>query len=403
VGLVLAALMGMVGACGDSGDSPQNDIDLTPPEPLPDVADIEEDTNDASDAGSDMGDLGADTDNQDGGDAQDMGDDGDTGPELCGGEECSPQEMCENDVCKLPASVQCNGATDKGSVAVGETITLSGDFTGEIGDGLTTSCSGDRPEKPEMVYSFTVEENSLFEMTTDFPGAFDAKVEFRRSACENPAADTTVCRDDDTGFWAAAGETVYAVVEHDSGPADSFTVDLTAKAAPCNPNTYTCNAQGNLEYCQYNGETTSVVEYQCPGGCSNGACTGDSCADPIVVTGSGGTYAGDGEAFSDQLDFTNANQCVISDPQPTTDGADLVFEVALQSGETLTVDASADSADHLIFFSTSCGPDPSQYVCIDETNEETLSVTAGESGTVYAIVDKWTRKIEPFDIDITIE
>jgi hypothetical protein len=402
VGLVLAALMGMVGACGDSGDPPENDIDLTPPEPLPDVADIEEDTNDASDAGSDMGDLAEDTDDQDGGDAQDMGSDGDTGPELCGGEECGPQEMCENDVCKLPASVQCNGATDKGSVAVGETITLSGDFTGDIGDGLTTSCSGDRPEKPEMVYSFTVEENSLFEMTTDFPGAFDAKVEFRRSSCENPAADKTVCRDDDTGFWAAAGETVYAVVEHDSGPADSFTVDLTAKAAPCNPDTSSCNGQGNLNYCDFNSGNISEVEYQCPAGCQNGACTGDSCSDPIVVTGNGGTYQGDLQAYTDDMDFDDATRCRISDPQPPTEGAELVFEVALQAGETVSVDASNDSADNLIFISSSCGADVSNFACFEATNNETESMTAPEATTVYVIVDKWTRKIEPFDIRIDV-
>ncbi|GEM_PF-4453580 len=406
VGLFVATVLSMMVACGES-DPPENGSDLVPPEPLPDVADV----SDASDGGSDMGDLGSDAGDasdaaEDMSDAQPDMDGGDSGPELCGGEECGPQETCENDVCKLPASVQCNGATDKGSVAVGETVTLTGDFTGDVGDGLTTSCSGDRAETPEKVFSFVVQEDSLFTMSADFPGAFDAKVEFRRSSCENPASDKTVCRDDNTGFWAAAGETVYVVVEHDSGPAGSFTIDLTANAAPCDPNSYTCNAQGNLEYCEYDSqnETTSVVEYQCPDGCNNGACTGDSCSDPIVVTGSGGTYAGDGEAFSDQMDFTNASQCIISDPQPTTDGAELVFEIPIQSGETLTVDASADSADHLIFISGSCGPDPSQFACFDETNDETLtfSPTTG-NGTVYVIVDKWTRKIEPFDIDISIE
>ena len=403
VGLFVATVLSLMVACGES-DATDSGSDLIVPEPLPDVADV----SDASDGGSDMGDLGSDAEDasdaaEDTFDAQPDTDGGDSGPELCGGQECGPQETCENDVCKLPASVQCNGATDKGSVGVGETVTLTGDFTGDVGDGLTTSCSGDRAETPEQVFSFVVQEDSLFTMSADFPGAFDAKVEFRRSSCENPSPDKTVCRDNDAGFWAAAGETVYVVVEHDSGPAGSFTIDLTANAAACNPDTYSCNAQDNLEYCDYSGGNPSIVEYQCPDGCNSGSCTGDSCSDPIVVTGSGGTYAGDGEAFSDQMDFTNADQCIISEPQAPTDGSELVFEVALQSGETLTVDTSNDEAEQLIFISGSCGPNPSQFACLDETADKTLSLTAGAAGTVYVIVDKWTRKVEPFDIRISID
>ena len=413
LGLALSAVA-CFAACGESGQT-EDDTELIAPEPLPDVSDVE-DAGDTDDGGSDMGDLVEDTEDGDAddvgvvGDADamsdaesDMGDDADTGPDLCGGEECGPQETCEDDVCKLPASVQCSGAIDKGSVAAGDTVTLNGDFTGDVGDGLTTSCSGDRPETPELVYSFVVEDDSLFGMTPDFPGSFDAKVEFRRSSCENPAADKTTCRDTDTGFWAAAGETVYVVVEHDSGPAASFSIDLTAEAAACNPDTYSCNAQDNVEFCDISTGTPTVDVRECPAGCNNGACTGDSCSNPIVVTGSGGTYAADGEAFSDEMDFTNANQCIVNTQQPTTDGSELVFEVALQAGETLTVEASNDDANHLLFLSSSCGPDPSQFACYRATDDERVTFTAQVQQTVYAIVDKWTRKIEPFDIRISVD
>lgn len=332
-------------------------------------------------------------------------------------EGCGLQEFCNEDgQCEDLAQMKCEAAAGKGELAPQETVTITGEFDGESGtNGLSTSCAV-TDQTPEKVYKFTASEDSLIRMNSDWGGNLDPKVEFRRGAdnCTDAPERLTTCRDDDTPVWVAGGETVTVIIENDTEGSGQFSLDLSAEAMACNPQTYSCTAESDLQYCQWDpeSETASPLEFGCPDTCRSGECTGTSCETAIEVTDSGGTYPGDLEAFQSQVNFNSSGEdtCNVGDgnsvTNPETGGPEVIFSVEMQADETLniTTDDPADKPDNVIFIAENCSMDPENVVCLAATDDDTTSWTAPNDGTYYVYVETWaTGEDSEFEYDFQIE
>jgi hypothetical protein len=366
----------------------------------------EEDTSEASSPDADAGlpndtierhDTGSDADGSDNG-----SDGGDVSAGDCGGMTCADGKVCRDDQCEPLAEVTCREAADQGTLSAGSTLTIEGSFDGSASDGLSTGCAGSE-QAPERVYSFELDESSLIDVTTDWKGSFDAKVEFRRGDCLEVDADKRSCLDSDRTVWAAGGETVYLVVENDRGEGGEFTVDLEAQAAVCRPDTFECSGSDSVDYCRYSDGMVSQTTLDCPGSCSMGECAGRSCSNPVDVSGTK-TYTGTTDAFEATMDFKQASNCVAGSPQPPSAGSEVVFRVSMTQGETLSIDTSADEANNLIFITSDCKIDPTQMDCLEATDEEAVTEwTAPSSGRFYVIIDKATLSSRSFEYAFDIK
>jgi len=130
------------------------------------------------------------------------------------------------------------------------------------------------------------------------------------------------------------------------------------------------------------------------------ACTtgGDSCSNPLVVTGDASFVGTDITAdFTDQLDLQDAS-CDGGYGVPATGAVEAVFEVALAAGDKMVVAESGDLDGYLMVVST-CD---SSAVCaaVSDTPDE-LSYTATAAETVYVIVGAYVAT--PSSTDYAIE
>jgi hypothetical protein len=130
------------------------------------------------------------------------------------------------------------------------------------------------------------------------------------------------------------------------------------------------------------------------GGAGRGTLTaqihrGDTCADAYVVPGSGGTFAGTTAGYAADYGTTvNAGSCT----NYAQAGADAVYAVDLEPGETLDASLNATGWDGALYLIADCAA--STTTCVagsDAGNPETLSFT--HSGAVatryYLVVDSW--------------
>ena len=403
--LVGAVVLSLSAACGPKGGGGGNGVNAPPAEdsgPADTTPDVEyPPTRDASDVGvTDTADIGSEVS----GDVY-AGDLGDGGGE-CGGKSCGMDEVCQNQQCVKLGKVKCMSANDQGSLSPGGSLKIEGSFEGMVSDGLETSCAG-TSQVPERVYSFSVTDDSLLNFTSNFPGNFDAKIEFRLGDCFGPDSGNVACRDRDRRVWVPGGETVYMIVENDVGDGGDFSVDLTAEAAACNPNTYSCDSQQDLQYCQWKNQTATPITFGCPDTCSQAECSGTTCGNAITVNKSK-TYSGDLEAFQAKKNFEHAKaNCNVgqnNNSVPSTAGPEVIFKVPMQAGETLDVDTTGDERDNVIFITETCPKKVSMASCLASTDDEKLTGwSAPSSGTYYVIVDKWSIAKGNFNYELRIE
>ena len=411
--LALAAAAALVFA--SVGCSPPDDGDAGVDPPPADTGNDTSTPVDADDTGVDEEEDAGDTDEEadsvgpdsssTGGDADAVG--GDANP--CGG--CPDGKTCHEGTCKPSAEVKCMGATDKGTLSEGSPLSISGSFENYDDDSMKASCAASE-DAPERLYKFKVPEDSVVDMTTSTSGAggFGMKVEFRRGGCTGVSQEKTVCYDQDRAFWAGKGETIYMLVEHDVGPAGSFQIDLEATPAACKPNSFACTSEGNRQDCQVQGGSPTPVEYQCPStGCNNGVCVGDTCSAPIMIDSTGThTFKGDTRGFTNAMNFKGNQKCKTGGAAIDSAGRELVFAVKLNKGQTLTIDASADSLDNLVYIGTACKK-ASNWDCtatsdVDVDKEAGYSFTAPATGTFPVVIDAWSSTTSPrsFDYEITV-
>jgi hypothetical protein len=385
-----------MGACSD--DTPDEGPDISVPDDTGTNNGTSPDAGDVGDAkGSDAQDSGDISDPSDAGDAGDATPDGDAGPE-CPQTACVEGEVCVEGQCldETPAN-KCAAAQDLGALSPGSPITIS-DTTDGATDLLATECAADAGN--ELVYKFTVTEDSLITFEAEFPAQFDATIEFRMDNCTSPAAGSA-CFDANSDISVSAGTTVYLVVEQYVGRGNAFSLTLQAEAQACTPGDATCTAD-TLEVCSGNEQPFT---YACGASCAAGAdqCEGTICANAIPVSGSA-SFAGDLEAYATNFDFGANDDCTFDGSPVPTPGAEVIFKLeGLDAGQIVSI---ATGPNRAMFFTTSCQATP---VCEDvllsqgTTGSVDWTVPAGFSDQdVYLIIDRRTQTPGAFTYDIDI-
>ncbi|MGM0557407.1 MAG: hypothetical protein ACQEVA_13575 [Myxococcota bacterium] len=351
-----------------------------------DAGDTDEMDGDDMDAGDtadeDGGDTSEDGDVEDP-DSGDTGDGGDGEDNTCEStEDCEDGEICLEGTCVTEtAETKCEAAVDLGAIDIGETKSGGGDLFA-ASDFTSNSCANEE-DSGEVMFRFTAESDGLVTFDPTFEGAFGATVEYRGYSCQDIEGVDGVCYESPETFFATAGTEYLVVVELDSPRGGDFTIDLSLEEG-CQTGDRACSGD-DLKFCSGDGFDT----YTCAGGCSTSACAGDSCSNPIQVTGSA-TFSGDVAAYVNNYNFEDSAEfCSTGDGTAIpTPGEEVIFELPnLTAGQVIGIDTqTGDDNANAIFVSNNCGE---PFSC-SETSllDEDFEWTAPADGTYYIIVDK---------------
>lgn len=371
---------------GNNGQSDGGDVD--------DDMDVEDlDAQDAGDtedpdASDSTDETDGDTDDADGGDT-------DGGDLACqSDDECAAGEICLDEACvtETPES-KCEAATDLGTLDVGSTVTGSGDLF--AASDMTANACSSKENPGEVMFRFKAGDDGLVRFDATYDGAFGATVEYRGYNCGNIEDVDVSCYDSEETFFATGGTEYLVIVELDSPRGGNFSIDLSLEAG-CQTGDQACDG-GDLKFCTGDGFDI----YGCAGGCATATCMGDSCANPIQVTGSA-SFNGDLAGYSDNYNFEDSAEfCSTGAGTPIpTPGQELVFELPnLSQGQTIVVDTeSNDNNANAIFIANNCGE---PFACAEASLlDENLEWTAPSDGTYYVIIDKQFGGGETFNYGI---
>lgn len=357
--LISLVLVGAV-ACGDDDEFDGNNIS---PNSVT--------NNTTNNGGADTGDVGVDS----GGPDADAGPSGDT--------DTDP-----------PAPDLCGTINDLGLLGANATNEASGDTANGV-DLLTPSCGSQG--RDEVTFAFQFDATARVEAEVRSQATDDWTLTLLEGPCESSSQVT--CRGSRADvFTVDAGVTYLLSVE--APVAASFSLSLKATELSCAPvGSSTCES-GQVTHCEL-GNNEAV--YGCAYDCDGGACGGDTCAGPLVISGSGShTFSGSYKGYKSRFNFSNFPDCSTSGAGASTPGPDLIFSLTgLSSGDTVTIDASNDDVQQGIFVLEGCTP--SQPACVDGGLQlyEDLEWTVPDDGDYHVVVDALDQSEDDFDITIT--
>jgi len=385
--IILLLFLGLVAfGCSDDPTGPP-DVVFPDVGPVEDMSDMGE-PDAAGDSGEDMPDSepDADTDMPDPDMDSDMDPDMDP-PDPC--DACTQDQVCIEGECLSRDS--CEIAVDLGMLVPGTPVTQTGSFVTEGVDTTASECGGEMSGR-ERVFRFELSERSLVSYDASWSGQFDGVLDFRRT-CED-AGTTERCTDIEFGeAFLEAGEH-FLVLEVKFGNPGQFELSLEVEAASCTPGEETCMGD-DLAICDPSGQPEIA---ECGASCTAGACDGNVCAAPIVVTGNGGTFAGSGRAYDSNFNFSTNDSCGNTN-QP---GYDVVFSLpGLQAGAIVTIDTETGDANaNGIFIMEGCSATPT---CLQHfTGIEDVDWVAPAAGDYFIVVDKVINSSTPFNYSIVI-
>ena len=372
--LAILAVLALSVACSSEPDGPDRPIDVV------------------DDAGSDAdsGDLDSgqpDADAADPGDAEDDVDELDADASAPDSDAADPDveepDAEDTDAEELDASdaeapdaeeppTECDAATlDLGVLEAGANVVeLRADLGTVVG---FDACEGSAPTD-SVILRFELAENSQIA----FPSS-DATL--LQSTCSAVGA---FCVDAGVAFNALSGVELYVAVERPT-EASSITIDVTP-LVPCSPEgERTCVDGARIEACTTGFASPQVatrVVVDCPQGCEDNACLGDTCANPILVD-SAVTIEAPGEALSNSFDNQGATGCSWDTPSL---GREVVFQVDhVEAGENIEITIT----DPLRFYRVSIMQSCSETAeCLESAVlGSVLTYEAPASGTYFVVVD----------------
>lgn len=369
---VIVAAFLLAACSGDSGPDPgpmipgsnQNggaDVDDDDTSELDDAGD----TDPESDADKNQNDDALDDANDDTGDNQGNSDDN-QGDSLCG-------EII--DLGLLTGSFE-------------ETFTV--EFQG-ADDRFQTICQESQGGRPEVIFHYQLEGDGKLSVSS----ADDVILELRGDACVNQQAlECAVGELRDYIGWPPQ----YLLVEKlsDETP-DEVEVTLRyEKFEECEVaeiGTSECVDADRIKVCDVtfaSPDRPNILEFECPAGCANDRCLGDSCSAPIVVTDSI-EFTAMQHVLTNAHNSVGANSCGPSEgPGENLEGRELVFAL---TDLTSTSEVVITTALHSLYpeqeinllFKESCDDGTA---CLDfHQGAGTYSFTPIAAGTYYLFVD----------------
>lgn len=380
---LLIPILALALGCGDDKSS-------TPPPFVPPTNDMNQDMPDPNN----VEDMDEDQPEDDQGPSNNPG-------EECDTVTCEAGEKCVRGDCVPEASkLACDEVNELGELAMDQTHTLNGDTTGFV-DTLSTTCGmAGAFNGAENAFSFTAAGSgtATMELTTD--AAVNWLMEVRRGGCAS-AADVATCNTSERiTFPVVEGQEYFLVVEPEVGfDKGAFEIELTFTESACAPfGSRTC-AEGHVEECRASG----AVTLNCPAGCEEGACLGDTCDSAIEVTGPG-TYAGNITALDSIFNFEGEVSCgTTGNSGFRSTGQDLVLRVpGLTAGQVVTVDASSDAQDQVIAVLSTC--DGAAPTCVGRNDlGDMLTWTVAEDGDYFFVIDTSTPSNGDYSFTVDIQ
>ncbi len=298
--------------------------------------------------------------------------------------------------------IACFEAQDLGVLDITQTKTASGDTKG-FADSLSFECSQTENgfSGPENAIQFQLSADANVKIDLSSTSPIDWAMDLRTN-CHDPST-SVLCQDPETlSFPGKAGETYTIVVEPRSGIDEgTFNLDFEFTASLCSPaGSYSCDGD-NLTRCVAGG--AAVQNLACPAGCSDAACIGNTCSEPIVVTAST-TFSGDSAAYTNVLDFGAQPTCSpdavsgISSP-----GSEVILSLPnLTAGQKVVVDTSMnDENDNAIFVLETCSDQDSCLAGVDLG--EKLDWDVPSNGDYFIVIDKITNNPKTFNYIVDIQ
>lgn len=278
-----------------------------------------------------------------------------------------------------------------------ETQTITHNPSGNDSE-LDTECSNDGDESPESVFRVAVDNPSW--VRVDIVDAdHNLVVDLRQESCEAATASVE-CSQNDYTEQLDPGEEYYLIVEAtNSWMVGEYDLELQVEEMACSPaGDWSCDGDTRV---QCHGGTEEK-EYDCADGCSDGECTGDSCANPIVIEGSQ-TVSAELDGYSDNLDFESSPTCSTSGESGSeTPGQDLIFSLPDLAGGDL-VEIEAPSSAYVTAVMDECPDDFESLECLaaNSTSGE-LEWEVPEAGDYFVVMDRFSSSGETGEFSIEI-
>ena len=292
---------------------------------------------------------------------------------------------CSAGFCDAPASVNDTCAS---AMPISSDIRLRQSFgalTGDYNPG-TSGCTGNSLAGPDAVYAITLAPGQNVEATVQSLTTSNVPAIYFVSDCSDV---TTTClagkagtNDRATfGYYSAAGETVYMVVDTQYSTSGSFVLDLKFNAAECTPATAVCSGSETLATCNSYGR---YLETPCYFGCAAGACnpsTNDVCGAGALDVSAGGTFLIDTSTYTNTYNLP-ASGCT----GHATAGNDAVYQISGQPGDVVDVELNA-SFDSALYVLTDCSNFTSCLDGSDSGNPESIHFVLTDTNPVYVVAD----------------
>ncbi|WP_146618356.1 hypothetical protein [Lujinxingia litoralis] len=384
-GLLLCALLAMGTACSSEpggserpidriddvgGDTDADGLDVGLPDA--DASDVNDPDVEDTDADADLPDADADADLPDAdADAEDLDADVDE-PDADADADIADADADEPDA-EEPEPSCAEAIIDLGVLESGvQAVTLTPDLDAVAGLG---ACQGSASAEYVVL---------RFELPADGVLSFDGEgtaVSLLQQPCSGVGA---FCASEFGELNVIAGAPLYAAV---ALPDVETQLDVVySPHQACEPaGQMACVDAGQLEACTTGFASMQVpiwVTSQCPAGCENDACVGNSCENPIVVQESISLQVR-GEALSNTFDNFGSPNCAWDTP---SEGRDLVFQVeGVEVGETIAVEIDDPLNFYRVSILSSCAQ--SAECLASDVPGAVMEFEASEAGTYFVVID----------------
>ncbi len=309
---------------------------------------------------------------------------------------CGGNGVCTNNACENPSGDLCFDAAPLNGTPAG-VVTVAGSYSGSskgfIADETTLAgaCRFNTAGSRDRIYEIPLNQGDSVKVTID--ASTDTYIAFAED-CNDAntclVANRLADSDFSIEFVAPSTQSYFMIVRAENSTTSDFTFDYEVTAASgkvCSPDSFYCLDATTLAACDTNGQIRS--QYNCPLGCSNGACTSDLTSD---VCGSGQTVVA-GAYFiesmannNDDVDLSNSS-CAGND----TPGNDFFYAIDVAANEIidLSVQAYNEFDDPAIYIFTNCAD--ADMSCLagqsNGNNAQTLTYQSPIAQTVYVGLD----------------
>jgi hypothetical protein len=293
---------------------------------------------------------------------------------------------CSAGFCDAPTTVNDTCAT---AMPITSNIRLRQSFADFVADynPTSTGCTGNSLVGPDSVYAITLAPGQLVEATVKSLDTFNSPAIYFVSDCSDV---TTTCLEGQAGtndqvtfgYYSAAGETVYMVVDTQYSTRDSFILDIAFKTPDCVPATALCSGPDTLSTCNSYG---LYEDTQCYFGCAAGACApapNELCSGAIDV-GLGASFQGDIGLYTNDY-----NPLSTGCTGWAAVGPDATYVVTAPAGDVVQVDLTMDfNAD--LYIVTDCA-DITTCLAGDDAYDSTSLTVVSTGVPLYIIVDSYS-------------